>query len=372
MTKKSKKTLGILGGGQLARMMVPTLKKWDISYCVLDQEGCVAGPYTQDLREGSFRNEKDVLSLKDCERVSFDLEDISLKGIKELVNHGVQVHPSPEVMETIKDKGKQKDFFSENDIPTSPYKIVDSNFEELPKGFIKKCVGGYDGKGVFSWAGSGEFFEDFKTKVVWEEKVDFIKELSVIVVRDIDGKSRTYEPVEMVFNEELNLIDYTLSPAEVSTGVSQSAKKLASEIANKLNHVGVLAVEMFLLKDNSILVNELAPRPHNSGHHTIESCVTSQFENHLRAVCNYPLGSCEQKANFALTYNVLASGSNGLAKVQGLSDLLKYENVHVHLYGKKESRLGRKMGHVTITGNSKEEVITIFDEIKNKLVINGI
>jgi len=369
---KKKSSLAILGGGQLARMMIPTLKKWDQFFSVLDRSDCVAAAFTDDLRIGSFKCDEDVSKLTDCEVVTFDLEDISIAGIKKLESAGVFVRPSSFVMETIQDKSKQKKFFLDHSIPSAKFKCVHDHFDELPSGFIKKCTGGYDGKGVFSWKKGNLYPDDFKTSVIWEEKVPFQKELSQIVARGLNGKKVCYEPVEMVFDHKLNLIDYTLSPAPIKDSVKAKARSIACDIADKLDYVGVLAVEMFLLEDDRLLVNELAPRPHNSGHHTIESCVTSQFENHLRAVLDYPLGPSEQRSTASLTYNILGTGNEGRSSVKNLKEILREANVHIHLYGKKKCRPGRKMGHITILGKSFNEVLEKYKRIKDVFIVEGV
>ena len=370
MSSKRKK-LGILGGGQLARMMIPTLKMWDIPFAILDTADCVCAPLCKDLRIGDFKNADDVANLfSDRDIVTFDLEAISLEGVARLEEGGVAIAPSSQVMSIIQDKGKQKNFFKEHAIPTAAFKLVDRDFEQLPSGFIKLRKDGYDGKGVFSWKTGTNFPNDFRAPLLWEEKVEIEREVSVLVVRDQDGHQGVYEPVDMVFNHELNLIDYTLFPSALSAEMSAFAKEMALKISDKLNMVGLLAVEMFLTKQGKLLINELAPRPHNSGHHTIESHYVSQFENHLRAVLGYPLGKPKAIFPSSLTFNLLGDG-NGKTEYDGLEKLIAFEHIHVHLYGKGETRSGRKMGHVTITGESSEEVMKLYEQVKNLLTIRG-
>lgn len=349
-------------------MMIPTLKKWDIDFSILDKEDCVCAALCRHLKVGDFKSGDDIDALmNNCGVITYDLEAISLEGLKKLSQKGIELRPSLSVMETIQDKGKQKTFFKEEGIPTSDFKLVDDNFDQLPEGFIKLRRDGYDGKGVFSWTPGQDYPDAFKKPIVWEEKIKVEKEISVLVVRDHQGIIKTYEPVDMVFNSELNLIDYTLFPSSINESLKAKASELAIKLADKLDLVGLMAVEMFVV-NNDLLINELAPRPHNSGHHTIESHAVSQFENHLRAVLSYPLGVTKPLVNAALTFNLLGI-ENGVTYYEGLEELLAEPDVYVHLYGKKQVRRGRKMGHVTITGTSAADVVRIYKKIKDKLIV---
>lgn len=363
--------LGILGGGQLARMMVPTLKRWDLPFRILDQKNSVSRPFCHDYIEGDFKSHEDVVkAMKDCHVVTYDLEAISLSGIQELEKLGVRLAPSASVMEIIQDKGKQKDFFKEQGIPTSAYKLVEEDFESLGEGFIKARTDGYDGKGVFHWRPGATYPEAFKRPIVWEEKVDIVLEFSILVARNSKGDFVVYEPVDMVFNHDLNLIDYTLFPSRLDEEQIDKAQAMACRLVNMLDYSGIMAVEMFLTESGDIFVNELAPRPHNSGHHTIESHEVSQFENHLRGVLDLPLGEAKPVAPSSLTFNILGEG-DGEAQVEGLQEILRFPHVYVHLYGKKEVRSGRKMGHVTITGQSSAHVLQTYKDVKNLLKVRS-
>lgn len=370
--KENQKKLGILGGGQLARMMIPTLKKWDISFSILDQANCVSAPFCSNIIIGDYNNFDDVSRLmKSNEVVTFDLEAISLSGIKKLKEVGIKISPPVSVIEVIQDKGKQKQFFKDHNFPTSDFKLIEKGSADLDAGFIKLRHGGYDGKGVFLWSKKDEFPEAFKRPVVWEEKIEVKKEISVLVARNANGEMKIYEPVEMVFNHELNLIDYTLSPSSLSKLQKEQARSIASQIASTIKSEGILAVELFLTSDDKILINELAPRPHNSGHHTIESTSSSQFENHVRGVLNYPLGETKQLRNYSLTFNLLGKNKSGEAIVTGVDEILKYKDVHLHLYGKKESRLGRKMGHVTLLADDLKSIMELYLIVRDIITIEG-
>lgn len=363
--------LGILGGGQLARMMLTPCLDWDLNVAILDGENSVCKDFCSDFRLGNFNDAKEVEDLfNDRDIVTLDLEGVSLDGLKRLEKNGVQVAPSSAVLSIIQNKIKQKDFFKDHGIPTSKYKVIEELSDRDEIGFLKVPSGGYDGKGVFHYKGDlSKVPEEFKKNVLWEEPIAVEKEISVLVVRNSFGEVKTYPSTEMAFDPQLNLISYTLFPARLSASLEEKAKHLAVEVCEKLNCVGVLAVEMFLTKDGDILVNECAPRPHNSGHHTIESCQTSQFENHIRGVIGLPLGSTEG-LGFGLTFNLIGEGQ-GKAKVIGLEELMARPGVSFHLYGKKECRVGRKMGHVTITGRSHQECIDRFHQLHKKIRIVG-
>lgn len=363
--------MGILGGGQLARMMLTPCLDWDLNVAILDGEGSVCRQFCQDFRLGDFRDADEVTRLfSDRDVVTLDLEGVSLEGLKALESKGVLVAPSSSVIATIQNKIKQKDFFKENDIPTSRYEVLKELTKGQEIGFLKIPSGGYDGKGVCHYKGDLSLVPDeFKRNVLWEEAIEVAKEISVLVVRNRFGEMKTYTSTEMAFDSQLNLISYTLFPARISAVQEEQARKLAEKVCEKLDCVGVLAVEMFITKEGNLLVNECAPRPHNSGHHTIESCKTSQFENHLRGVLGLPLGSTEN-LTFGLTFNLIGEGE-GRTKVVGLEELMARPGVSFHLYGKKECRSGRKMGHVTITGNNHQECIDRFHQLHKKIQIVG-
>ncbi len=365
-----KHELGILGGGQLARMMLPHCMRWNTGVTILDGESSVCRPFCQEFTPGNFKDSNDVLKLSDCKYVTLDLEAVSLEGLRALEEKGVLVSPSSHVIEIIQNKVRQKKFFTDNDLATAPYKVVDQVTSGLEQGFLKVPEGGYDGKGVCFFDGDPSTLdESFKRNVLWEERADIEKELSVIVARSVSGETKVYEPTEMAFDEKLNLISYTLYPARIDDQIAREAKALGLKVAEAIGMVGVLAIEMFLTKRGELWVNELAPRPHNSGHHTIESSLTSQFENHLRAVLGKPLGETDQIQK-ALTFNIIGSGQ-GRAKWQGVQELLAQRGVFIHNYGKEECKEGRKMGHVTILADTYEELIDIYHRHHDLIKVHG-
>ncbi len=367
--------LGILGGGQLARMMLPHCMDWDLHVRILDQAGSIAFRFNQDCVEGSFQDEVKVLeTFSDCEVVTVDLEAVSISGLKALEEQGVVCSPSSKVLSIIQNKYFQKQFFKSNDIPTSDFQLLDELKSDTPLGFLKVPTGGYDGKGVMAWKGElSQVSEEFKKDVLWEEAVAINKEISVIVARGTSGETQCYLPTEMGFDPKLNLISYTFYPARIEHTMSAQAMNLAKKIAEELGMVGVLAVEMFIDQEGKLLVNELAPRPHNSGHHTIESTHASQFENHIRAVVGLPLGSVKRVNDnkFALTFNVIGE-SNGVAHWIGVGELLSEEDAYLHNYGKSDCRAGRKMGHITLLGTSKSELIKRYEHWSQRIKVIGV
>lgn len=365
------KRLGILGGGQLARMMLPHCIAWNIPISVLDRDNCVCKNFCRSLISGDFSNSEDVFqAYKDRDVVTMDLEAVSLEGLKRLEAAGVEVAPSSQVIETIQNKVKQKSFFLNNDIPTMEFEVLDRVTQETPHGFLKLPEGGYDGKGVISFKGDVDSLpEPFKQKVLWEKPADMEREISLLVVRNKSGEVKTYDATEMAFDPRLNLIAYTLYPARISPEENQEAKNLATKVVEKMGAVGVFAVEMFQTKTGELFVNECAPRPHNSGHHTIESSLTSQFENHLRGVLNLPLGSTDRKS-MALTFNVIGEG-DGKAVWEGEEYLLATEGAFLHNYGKENCKPGRKMGHVTLTGQSYQELLSLYEKCFPKIRVKG-
>lgn len=351
-------------------MMLPHCMRWDISTQILDKEGAVAAAFCDGFISGDFKLESDVLKLKDCQTVTMDLEAVSLEGLKGLEREGVHVAPSSKVIGLIQNKIRQKEFFKENGLPTAPFKVLDKVTADTPSGFLKLPEGGYDGKGVVAFHGKMEELpKEFLENILWEEKASIKCELSVLVARNRYGEIKVYEPTEMAFDPSLNLISYTLYPARLSPNLSDRAKSLAESLMEKLEGEGVLAVEMFLTEKDELWVNELAPRPHNSGHHSIESCLTSQFENHLRGVLGFPLGEVDLIKK-ALTFNIIGEG-NGRSQWSGLNELMGLKGAYLHNYGKKDCREGRKMGHVTLIGDSYEELIENYQYLSKKIKVKG-
>lgn len=371
--------LGVLGGGQLGKMMALPAANWQLPYWILDKdENMSAAPYATNFIAGDFRNEEDVLAFgRQVDVLTIEIEHVHTGALHQLVAEGITVHPQPDVLDIIKDKGKQKQFYTANQLPTSPYELFASEEElkaaiaqgKLDYPFVQKSrTGGYDGQGVAVIQSAADLEKKLLPgPALVEELVDIDKELAVVVARNANGESRSFPLVEMVFDPEANLVDYLLAPADVNDKVAQEAIALAERTAAAYGLSGLLAIELFLTKSGEILINEVAPRPHNSGHHTIESCITSQFEQHLRGVLNLPLGSTELLQP-ALMLNILgAEGYNGATRYEGLDEVLAIPGVFVHLYGKRTMRPYRKMGHVTIMGKDRAELLAKADKVKAKL-----
>ena len=364
---------GILGGGQLGRMLIQEAISYNIHVHTMDgnptdPSASIATTHTV----GDIKAYADVINFgKDMDVLSVEIENVNVDALKELEVQGVKVFPQPRVLEIIKDKGIQKQFYLDHDIPTSAFELTTEKTDEayykskLP--FVHKLrTGGYDGRGVQLIKTEEDLKNVFNAPSVLEELVPFEKELSVIVARNEKGETAVYQTVECEFNEA-NLVAFLFSPANITNDIEKRATKLAIDVINKLEMVGILAVELFLLQDGTILVNEIAPRPHNSGHHTIECNVTSQFEQHMRSVLNLPLGSTEMIREGAMINLLGEPGYAGLAKYEGLKDVMSMSGVHVHLYGKKDTKPNRKMGHITVAQSTIDEAKRVANEVKGKI-----
>lgn len=357
--------IGVLGAGQLGRMLIQEAINWNVHIHTMDSDpDSPCSRISHQFTCGSITDYDDVLKFGlDKNLITVEIENVNLEALEELERRGVEVFPQPRVLRIIRDKGIQKQFYSEHGIPTAEYRLIDkkeifSNTDFLP--FAQKLrTGGYDGKGVQIIKEESDFEKAFDAPTVLEKFVDFEKELAVIVARNKNGQVIYYPTVECEFNPHVNLVEFLFAPADVSSEVEKEAQRLAMEIIQKLDMVGILAVEFFLMKNGELLVNEIAPRPHNSGHHTIECNITSQFEQHLRSILNLPLGATNIIKPGAMINILGEPNSNGSVFYEGLEDLLSEPGVYVHIYGKEIIKEFRKMGHFTVTG------LTI-DEVKNK------
>lgn len=354
--------LGVLGGGQLGRMFIQEALNYNVNVHCLDPDPIApcktiatsfsAGSLTDYHTVLDFGSDKDVLTV--------EIEHVNVEALAQLEKDGVRVYPQPHVLATIQDKGLQKQFYAENNIPTAPFRLIASKEEFLQNPTypcaLKMRKGGYDGKGVSIIKSENDHHLLFETACVVEELIPFEKELSVIVARNEKGETAVYPSVECEFSPTANLVEFLFSPANVSPAVEAAAQQLAIQVIDSLKMVGILAVELFLLHDGSLLVNEIAPRPHNSGHHTIECNFTSQFEQHLRSIVNAPLGSTQLVSPGVMINLLGAEGHAGEAYCEGLEEAMALPGVKVHLYGKHITKPNRKMGHVTIYGHDLEEL----------------
>ncbi len=367
--------IGVLGGGQLGRMLIQEAINLNLHIHIMDpDQNAPCASIAQTFTCGAITDFDAVMEFgKDKNLITVEIENVNIEALEMLEKSGVQVYPQPHVLKIIKDKGTQKQFYKKNGIPTSPFVIFDSAQElmnasiELPA-VQKLRTGGYDGKGV-------QILKDAKSSFdaphLIENLIDFEKEISIIVARNDKGQISTFPSVECEFNPEAHLVEFLFSPAEISQEIENKAKEIAADLIEKIDMVGILAVEMFLTKSGDILVNEIAPRPHNSGHHTIECCETSQFAQHLRAILSLPLGSTALIQPGAMINLLGEKGHTGTAIYGGLSDLLDHDNVFPHLYGKEQTKPFRKMGHVTITGKTLKEVKETAEKIKDIIQITA-
>lgn len=363
--------IGILGGGQLGAMLLRSAIDFGLDIAVMDKDPEAAcSHYTGSFQVGDLRDYDRVIEFgKDLDIITIEIEAVNAEALAELESRGVKVFPSPAIISMVQDKYKQKQFLEQHGLPVAPGQLVQNKAELKDKikswpVCLKLCREGYDGRGVMMLRSEADLESAFDAPCVIEEYVEIGLELSVIVARNEAGETRHFEPVAMMFDKRNNVLDYQLCPAPVSEAISAEACALARRVAEAAGLVGIMAVEMFVTPDNRVIVNELAPRPHNSGHHSIEACATSQFEQHLRAILNLPLGDTATLFSSAMV-NLLGNPvlQDGVA---GLRPLLEMDNVHLHWYG-KQFRTGRKLGHATVKGASVEEVSLKADIIRNYL-----
>ena len=370
--------LGILGGGQLGRMLLQAGIDLNIYTLILDPDPeAPCKSLCNEFVVGSFADYDTVYAFgKKCDVVTIEIEHVNTTALQQLKQEGVKVFPEPEVIKIIQDKGLQKEFYKQNNIPTADFRLLqnkadlEQNTDFLPA-FQKLRLLGYDGRGVTRITSSADFDKSFEAPTVLEKLVDYEKELAVLVARNPNGEVSCFPAVELVFHPVHNLVDYLFSPADISPEVEAQAQAIAKQVIEALNMVGLLAVEMFLTKQGKILVNEVAPRPHNSGHHTYKANFTSQFEQHLRAILNVPLGNT-QSHSAAVMLNLLGEpGFSGLAQYEGLQEVLAIPGVSIHLYGKKFTRPARKMGHVTVTAATVAEATQKANKVKSIIKVKA-
>lgn len=370
MAKASR--IGILGGGQLGRMFIENALRYDVEIHVLDPDPtCPCARLATRFTQGDLQDRGTVMDFAAGVNVlGIEIEHVNVEALERLERQGMKVIPSSATLRIIQDKGLQKDFYVRHGIPTSPYALVQGR-SELPlhqallPAFLKTRTGGYDGKGVMPITTADDFSEAFEGPCVLERQVTIAKELAVVAVQGSDGTTRVYDPVEMVFDPALNLVDLLVAPARCEASVIDRAKALAMTVAKAFGSPGIYAVEMFLTPDNELLVNETAPRAHNSGHFTIEACASSQYDQLLRAYLDWPMGDTHMHGEAAMV-NLVGAGGTGAPKLLGAADMLALSGTHIHVYGKKETRSGRKMGHVTVVASTRDAVDAAVAVIKER------
>lgn len=375
----TQKKIGILGGGQLGKMLIQKAMDFALDIHILDPDpSAPCKSLTSNFVKGDFKNFDDVYHFgKKLDILTIEIENVNVDALKKLQQEGISVYPHPEIIEMIQDKGLQKIFYQTNGIPTADFFLVDnkSQIEKyiayLPF-FQKTRKGGYDGKGVKKITSPTHIQYAFDEPSVLESMLDIDKEISVIVARNQSGEIKTFPLVESVFNPVAHLVDYLICPAHVPKQIAQQAEDLARRIAEQLQLVGLLTIEYFLTKDAKLLVNEMAPRVHNSGHHTIEACVTSQFEQHWRAILNFPLGDTSLIRPAVMLNLIGSEGFDGNTNYIGIENALKYSGVYPHLYGKKKVKPYRKMGHITITDQTITAAIQKAKKIKEMVKVTAL
>jgi 5-(carboxyamino)imidazole ribonucleotide synthase len=368
--------IGMLGGGQLGRMLIQAGIDLNLNFSVMDPDAeAPCAQWVQDFVRGNLTDFESVYNFgKGKDLITIEIENVNVDALKKLESEGVKVYPQPDVIRIIQDKRVQKQFYKEHNIPTSDFVLIDSrseleNHTDFLPAFQKLGKAGYDGRGVFRVNSPADFGKALEGPSLLEKAVDFEKEISVLVARNEKGEVFTYPVVEMVFHPVHNLVEYLFAPAELSDAVEKQARKIATDLISSLNMVGLLAVEMFLDKKGNILVNEVAPRPHNSGHQTIKANFTSQYEQHLRAILNLPLGATDLKKPAAMINLLGEPGYDGNAVYEGIDEVMAIEGVYIHLYGKAKTKPFRKMGHVTVLDESIESLRKKSLKIKDTLKV---
>ena len=376
----SKFKLGILGGGQLGKMLLYDAKRYDLHTKVMDSsQEAPCAKLADEFILGDITDYDDVVSFGNkVDVITVEIEKINTDALLFLEKSGKKVFPSAQTLKVIQNKSVQKDFYKQYNLPSSRFKNY-SNIDELKSNFEKDNFKfpfvwkssrfGYDGKGVKIIKKFDDLNFSYDEECLIEEKISIKKELSVIVARNIDGEMKCFPVVEMEFNDKSNLVEYVMCPANISSDIESRAIEIAMKASEKFNMVGLLAVELFLDVNEKIIINEVAPRPHNSGHHTIECCMTSQFDQHIRSILNLPLGETQVLIPGIMVNLVGENKVEGNVVYQNINDIFEIPGVFIHIYGKKKSRLDRKMGHITIVNEDISKAIEIGKKIKKKIKV---
>lgn len=372
--------LGILGGGQLGKMLLYNTRKFDIHTSILDpSDEAPSKMACNSFTKGDLLDYETVYNFgKQVDLLTIEIENVNIDALEALEKEGKKVYPSSHTLRTIQNKATQKLFYVDNNLPTSSFsrfaytseikEAINNGGLDFP--FVWKCAQfGYDGTGVKMVRSAKDLDGLPNVECIAEDLVDFKNELAVIVARNENGDVKTYPVVEMEFHPEANQVEYVICPARISDSVAKKAQEVALKVSQAINHVGLLAVELFQTEDDEILINEVAPRPHNSGHQTIEASYTSQFEQHLRAILNLPLGETKSKVGGIMVNLVGSEGHTGDVIYENIEDIMKMEGVTPHIYGKRQTRPFRKMGHVTIVHEDLNTARQIAEEVKNTIKV---
>jgi 5-(carboxyamino)imidazole ribonucleotide synthase len=356
--------IGVLGGGQLGRMLIQEAINLNINISVIDPDGDAPCRHiVEKFTQGSLTDYDSVMNFgKDLDLITIEIENVNTDALSDLEKQGVKVYPQAHIIKLIQDKRVQKQFYIDNGIPTSEFVLINhksdlENHTDMLPAFLKLGKAGYDGRGVVLLKSKEDFVKAFDAPSLLERKVYFAQEISVIVARSENSEISAFPVIEMIFDPVYNLVDYLVAPANISKEIEKKAIDIAKKVIEKLGMIGLLAVEMFVTKEGEVMVNEIAPRPHNSGHHTIEANYTSQYGQHLKAILGLPLGPVTTRSNAAMVNLLGEEGFNGIARYEGLEEIIKEEGVFPHLYGKKFTKPSRKMGHVTIIDNDPKKLM---------------
>ena len=373
-------TLGILGGGQLGKMMLYETRKFDITTHVLDPSPEAPCRIACDhFTQGDLMDYDTVYTFgKKVDILTFEIEGVNIEALEALEKEGKKVYPSSKTLRNIQDKGVQKKFYDTHKIPTAPFSVFETialvkkavASGELKLPFVwKSCTGGYDGKGVQVIKNSQTLDVLPDCPCITEDLVAFKNELAVIVVRNPSAQVKTYPVVEMEFHPQANQVEYVICPARIDDKVAAKARSIAIQVSKAFEHVGLLAVEMFQTNDDQIIVNEVAPRPHNSGHYSIEASYTNQFEQHIRAILDLPLGNTASKVGGIMVNLVGEQNHTGDVAYQNIEEIMAMDGVTPHIYGKKQTRPFRKMGHVTIVNQNIDTAREIAQQVKQRIKV---
>ena len=372
------KKAGILGGGQLGRMLLQEAANYPVETYILEKDpSCPAAHLCHHFIKGDITNFDDVYNFgKNLDVLTIEIESVNEDALEKLQAEGVIVYPTPAALRIIKNKLLQKQFYQQHEIPTSDF-IITKNLEELRANtsFLpavhKVALGGYDGRGVQILKKEADIEKGFDAPAILEKMVDIKKEIAVTIAISRSGEMAIYAPVDMIFDQQLNLLSHQISPADLPDKVLWKAEAIAIRVVKELKSPGIFAVELFTDYEDKVWVNETAPRVHNSGHHSIEACYSSQFDMLWRVLLDYPLGNTDHIMPAAIVNLLGAEDQTGPVRYEGLKEILAMDNVFVHLYGKTHTRPGRKMGHVTILSNERQELIHKANLIKNMLFVKA-
>jgi len=370
--------LGVLGGGQLGRMLIQSAINYNQDIHILDPDpNAPCKDLAQDFTVGSLKDFDTVYEFgSKCDVITVEIESVNTDALEKLEQEGKRVYPQPHILRLIQDKRAQKEFYKSNGIPTAEFILTADKAEVIHNVNFLPAVNklgkeGYDGRGVQVLRSAADFEKAFDAPGLLEKLIDFDREIAVTVARNSNGDLEVYPSVECAFHPTANLVEFLFAPAEISQEIAEQASEIAKAVILKLDMVGILAVEMFVTKEGEVLVNEIAPRPHNSGHHSIEANFTSQFEHHLRAVMNWPLGNTELRCPAAMINLLGEEGFTGPVLVEGKEEALAEKGVYIHLYGKKITKPFRKMGHVTLLDDNVDNLKKRAQRIKELIKIKS-